>query len=196
MPTTIENYDILETLGNGAYGKVKLARKVITGQLCAVKIISSSKPGYHRAVDFFFNETQDRVKLLDHTNIVKVEGYSDVPYLVTKNGRSSENMFIALELAERGEMFDYMNVKPFDERTARFYFRQLIDAVEYLHNNGVVNRDLKLENLLLDINYNLKIADFGFSAPVEGRDGSGLLHTKLGTPSYQAPEVAGGAYDG
>ena len=93
-------------------------------------------------------------------------------------------------------MFDYTNLRPFNESTARFYFRQLIDAVEYLHSNGVVNRDLKLENLLLDINYNLKVADFGFCAPAEGRDGSGRLKTDLGTDIYKAPEVGKSAYDG
>ena len=82
-------------------------------------------------------------------------------------------MFLALELGQGGELFDYMNVLPFSEATARFYFRQLIEAVDHLHKQGMVHRDLKMENLLLDKDFNLKLADFGFSCPVDGNDGSG-----------------------
>jgi serine/threonine protein kinase len=67
-----------------------------------------------------------------------------------------------------------------------------------MHDAGVCHRDLKPENLMLDANYNLKVADFGFAAPTAGRDGkSGKLHTQLGTASYMAPEIhLGKAYDG
>ena len=59
----------------------------------------------------------------------------------------------------------------------------------YLEANNVVHRDLKPENVLLDEDHVLKIADFGFAGPVDGRDGSGLLKTKLGTANYMAPEI-------
>jgi len=65
----------------------------------------------------------------------------------------------------------------------------LIDGLDYVHQKGVTHRDLKPENVLYDASYNLKIADFGFAAPVQGRDGSGYLKTKLGTESYMAPEI-------
>ena len=64
-----------------------------------------------------------------------------------------------------------------------------MEGLDYCHSNSVAHRDLKPENLLLDSNYVLKIADFGFAAPVEGRDGSGYLKTKLGTMNYMAPEI-------
>ena len=61
--------------------------------------------------------------------------------------------------------------------------------MNYVHNKGVTHRDLKPENVLYDDNFNLKIADFGFAAPIEGKDGSGTLKTRLGTESYMAPEI-------
>ena len=65
----------------------------------------------------------------------------------------------------------------------------MIEGLDYVHQKGVTHRDLKPENVLYDSSFNLKIADFGFAAPVDGRDGSGYLKTKLGTESYMAPEI-------
>ena len=65
----------------------------------------------------------------------------------------------------------------------------MIEGLEYVHTRGVTHRDLKPENVLFDQHFNLKIADFGFAAPIAGRDGSGLCKTKLGTESYMAPEI-------
>ena len=64
-----------------------------------------------------------------------------------------------------------------------------MDGLEYVHNKGITHRDLKPENVLYDQYFNLKIADFGFAAPIAGRDGSGYNKTKLGTESYMAPEI-------
>lgn len=61
--------------------------------------------------------------------------------------------------------------------------------MEYLHKAGFAHRDMKPENVLYDSNFNLKLADFGFSTLLAGKDGSGLLHTILGTESYMAPEI-------
>ena len=73
----------------------------------------------------------------------------------------------------------------------------MMDALKYSHDRGICHRDLKPENIMLDKNYNVKVADFGFAAPTQGRDGSGLLETQLGTVSYMAPEIhRGDKYDG
>lgn len=77
--------------------------------------------------------------------------------------------YIALELAGKGELFDFIsNSGPFSEPVARYYFKQFMVGLDYVHKAGVTHRDLKPENLLLDDQYNLRLADFGFAAPIEG----------------------------
>lgn len=95
-----------------------------------------------------------------------------------------------LEIAQGGELFDFIaNSGKFTEPEARYFFKQFMSGLDYCHTNQIAHRDLKPENLLIDKDYNLKIADFGFAGPIEGRDGQGYLHTKLGTLNYMAPEI-------
>lgn len=85
----------------------------------------------------------------------------------------------------------YSLQKRFTEDEARFYFRQLLEGMEYCHSQGVCHRDLKPENILLDGAGNVKISDFGLSNLYSGGDDEALklLHTTCGTPNYVAPEV-------
>jgi serine/threonine protein kinase len=107
-----------------------------------------------------------------------------------KNGKSKEVLYIALELAQAGELFDFVSISgEFSEQLARYFFKQLLSSVEYCHRRMIAHRDLKLENLLLDQDFNIKLADFGFAAQLEGHNGNGLLKTKLGTYGYRAPEI-------
>lgn len=106
------------------------------------------------------------------------------------SGKTREVLYIVLELAKGGCLFDFISsTGAFSEKIARYYFKQLLEGLDYCHRKGVAHRDLKPENVLLDENYQVKIADFGFAAPVEGRDKNGFLYTKLGTSQYMAPEI-------
>lgn len=71
----------------------------------------------------------------------------------------------------------------------RYFFKQILDGMDAIHNGGYCHRDLKCENILLDKDYNIKIADFGFAAPVHGKEKSGFLRTYLGSYEYMAPEL-------
>ena len=89
-----------------------------------------------------------------------------------------------------GELFDYIaNTGAFDESVCKFYFKQMLQGIHYIHSKGFSHRDLKPENILLDKNFNIKIVDFGFACPLEGRDGSGINRSQIGTPGYMAPEI-------
>jgi serine/threonine protein kinase len=75
------------------------------------------------------------------------------------------------------------------EPICRFYFKQMLSALHYIHSKGLAHRDIKLENVLVDRDFNLKVADFGMVAPLAGRKGSGSLSTNCGTEMYKAPEI-------
>ena len=79
---------------------------------------------------------------------------------------------------------------PFSTDLTRYYFKQLVEAVEYLHSQNLVHRDLKMENLLMDENFNLKINDFGFQKTTQQQIGEKIIcTTQIGTEAYQAPET-------
>ncbi|XP_027773004.1 CBL-interacting serine/threonine-protein kinase 1-like isoform X2 [Solanum pennellii] len=105
---------------------------------------------------------------------------------------------MVLEYVNGGELFDRIVSKgKLSEAQGRKLFQQLVDGVSYCHDKGVFHRDLKLENVLIDLRGNIKITDFGLSAlPQHFRD-DGLLHTTCGSPNYVAPEILSNrGYDG
>lgn len=190
MPSQLGNYKLLRTLGSGANSKVKLAQHKDTGALCAVKILKKGNPNLDsKFLELVMTEVETMSKL-HHPNIVNLLEYSKEANVEKEDGTKYPVICIALELATGGELFDYVALTGrFQEPIARFYFKQLIDGLDYVHQSGVAHRDLKPENVLYDQHFNLKIADFGFAAPVAGRDGTGFSKTKLGTESYMAPEI-------
>lgn len=139
----------------------------------------------------------DTLTKLDHPNIVKLIEVGEGTQTHSKKGQKTVK-YIVLELIAGGELFDFIALGgALSEETARFYYGQILNGLNYMHSNGFVHRDLKPENIMLDKAFNVKIADFGFAAPAQGRDGSGMLETQLGTASYMAPEIhLGKQYDG
>lgn len=97
--------------------------------------------------------------------------------------------YIVLEFIENGELYDFINIQRFDPPIARYYFKEMLNVLEFLHENGVVHRDLKMENFMLDHDFKLKLIDYGMAAPINGWTGNGLLYTRKGTPQYMAPEL-------
>lgn len=126
----------------------------------------------------------------NHPNIIRMFDHEMDANIINPDATSIPVSYSVLELCT-GELYDFVSLSgKFDEPVARFYFRQLIDGLNHAHKKGITHRDLKPENLLLDSRFNLKIADFGFAAPIEGRENSGgLLKTYLGSEAYMAPEI-------
>ncbi|CAM6074502.1 unnamed protein product [Sphagnum tenellum] len=177
--TRVGKYELGNTLGEGTFAKVKIAKNKETGESVAIKVIDKEKILKHKMVDQIKREisTMKRVK---HPNIVQL-----LEVMASKT-----KIYIVMEYAKGGELFGrIVHQGRLKEDQARKYFQQLIDAVDYCHSRGVYHRDLKPENLLLDSAGNLKISDFGLSALPQQLREDGLLHTTCGTPNYVAPEV-------
>ncbi|NXQ93452.1 NUAK2 kinase, partial [Sagittarius serpentarius] len=103
---------------------------------------------------------------------------------------NSSKIVIVMEYASKGDLYDYISERQrLTEQEARHFFRQVVSAVYYCHKNGIVHRDLKLENILLDTNGNIKIADFGLSNVYQQDK---LLQTYCGSPLYASPEIING----
>ncbi|XP_041109003.1 serine/threonine-protein kinase MARK1-like isoform X2 [Polyodon spathula] len=188
----IGNYRLLKTIGKGNFAKVKLARHILTGREVAVKIIDktqlnpTSLQKFHMTLlsKQLFREVRI-MKILNHPNIVKLFEVIE----------TEKTLYLIMEYASGGEVFDYLVAHGrMKEKEARAKFRQIVSAVQYCHQKRIVHRDLKAENLLLDADMNIKIADFGFSN--EFTIGN-KLDTFCGSPPYAAPELfQGKKYDG
>ncbi|XP_050995203.1 MAP/microtubule affinity-regulating kinase 3 isoform X5 [Labeo rohita] len=179
----IGNYRLLKTIGKGNFAKVKLARHILTGREVAIKIIDKTQLN-PTSLQKLFREVRI-MKILNHPNIVKLFEVIE----------TEKTLYLVMEYASGGEVFDYLVAHGrMKEKEARAKFRQIVSAVQYCHQKHIVHRDLKAENLLLDADMNIKIADFGFSN--EFTIGN-KLDTFCGSPPYAAPELfQGKKYDG
>uniref|UniRef100_UPI003AAD5F10 MAP/microtubule affinity-regulating kinase 4 n=1 Tax=Centroberyx gerrardi TaxID=166262 RepID=UPI003AAD5F10 len=179
----IGNYRLLKTIGKGNFAKVKLARHILTGREVAIKIIDKTQLN-PTSLQKLFREVRI-MKGLNHPNIVQLFEVIE----------TEKTLYLIMEYASGGEVFDYLvSHGRMKEKEARAKFRQIVSAVHYCHQKNIVHRDLKAENLLLDADSNIKIADFGFSN--EFTMGS-KLDTFCGSPPYAAPELfQGKKYDG
>jgi MAP/microtubule affinity-regulating kinase len=179
----IGKYRLIKTIGKGNFAKVKLAKHLPTGRQVAIKIIDKTQLN-PSSLQKLYREVRI-MKMVDHPNIVKL-------YEVIE---TEKTLYLVMEYASGGEVFDYLVAHGrMKEKEARAKFRQIVSSVQYCHQKHIVHRDLKAENLLLDSDMNIKIADFGFSN--EFTIGN-KLDTFCGSPPYAAPELfQGKKYDG
>ncbi|XP_050313945.1 calcium/calmodulin-dependent protein kinase type 1-like [Anthonomus grandis grandis] len=172
-----EKYTLRDVLGTGAFSTVRIAEsKTHPGEMVAVKIID--KKALKDKEDSLENEIKV-LRRLKHPNIVQLlETYED-----------KSRFFLVMELVTGGELFDRIVEKgSYTEKDASNLLCQILQAVDYMHEQGVVHRDLKPENLLYysqDEDSKIMISDFGLSK----MEDSGIMASTCGTPGYVAPEV-------
>lgn len=173
----VQGWDLVQTLGEGAYGEVRLLVNRQTEEAVALKVIDTSQA----------KECNENVrkevcihKMLSHPNIVRFFGHR----------KEGPTVYLFLEYCSGGELFD--RIEPdvgMSERNAHRFFLQLIAAVEYLHSVGITHRDIKPENILLNDKDNLKLSDFGLATVFRFKGNERLLNRLCGTLPYVAPEL-------
>ncbi|KAI9853073.1 MAG: hypothetical protein M1838_001574 [Thelocarpon superellum] len=208
--TRFGEYILGQTLGEGEFGKVKMGWKKEGGVQVAIKLIRRESLGTNPTrLPKIYREISI-LRELSHPNIVRLHEMVE----------TERHIGIILEYASGGELFDYILTHRYlKDQAARRLFAQLVSGVGYLHKKGIVHRDLKLENLLLDRNRNIIITDFGFANTFDPNDELGdeiefnltnkdfvrkhdlerirdsgyrrgdLMQTSCGSPCYAAPEL-------
>lgn len=174
-------YILGSTLGEGEFGKVKLGwrKDGKHPSQVAIKLIKRDTIKKDSESEIKIHREINSLRLLNHPNIVNLVE-------VLKSGKY---IGIVLEYASGGELFDYiLQHKYLKENVAKKLFAQLVSGVDYMHSKGLIHRDLKLENLLLDKHRNIIISDFGFVNSYN-KEKNDLMKTSCGSPCYAAPEL-------
>lgn len=190
----LDDYILLEEIGRGGSSVVFKGFKTgFPDQLVAIKVAKPQTDKHQLAFKRF--EVIREAEILSHLNhphIVTVFGCSISGILRQDKKILLTNLvYNVIQLGEQGRVLDYLREGgPFSEPLCKFYFKQLVDGLFYIHSKGIVHRDLKPDNLLLGPNYELLIADFGHSALVIGPKEDGwLLRDSAGTECYNPPET-------
>ena len=176
--TKINFYLYGRPIGQGAFGKVNLGLNVLTGRVVAIKSFKKrSEEKFKTNMKKILYET-DLMKRFNHPNITKIlEVFHDEDY-----------MLIVMEYINGGNLFSFVKKRrKLNEKMAKFLFRQIILGIKHIHSQNIVHRDIKLENILIDLNNNVKICDFGIGKILKSSDE--LLYDRCGTPMYMAPEI-------
>ncbi|KAI9351267.1 kinase-like domain-containing protein [Obelidium mucronatum] len=172
-------YHLIRTIGEGEFGKVKLATHSQTGREVAIKLCKKSQ---------VIATPNGYTKLMREISTLKM--VKSHPYIISLIEVIETDAYIAIvmELAKGGELFEHiLTNRCLNEDESRKLFAQIICAVGFIHSIGIVHRDLKLENILLDGEQNVLVTDFGFANRSLGPDG--FLRTSCGSPCYAAPEL-------
>jgi serine/threonine protein kinase len=181
MSLLADRYDIAEVVGAGSYGNVFKARHKLTGVQVAVKMIPKSLLQKPTAMAHFNNEVRN-LRPINHPLIVRLADVIE----------EQDSFYLVFEFSPNRDLLDHVNKTggmPEDE--CRAMFSQLVAAVSYLHEERrLVHRDLKLENIMLDRNGNIRVIDFGFSKAFSDRED--VFSSRCGSPAYVAPEVITG----
>ena len=177
--TNIDFYKYGRLIGQGAFGKVNLGLNVLTGRVVAIKSFNKknlNSPNNENMRKIIY-ET-NLMKKLNHPNITKIlEMFEDEKYIL-----------IIMEYINGGNLFSFVKKRrKLTEKISKFLFKQIILGIKHIHSKNIVHRDVKLENILIDLNNTIKICDFGIGRILSSPDE--LLHDQCGTPMYMAPEI-------
>ncbi|PKX99022.1 cAMP-dependent protein kinase catalytic subunit pkaC [Aspergillus novofumigatus IBT 16806] len=171
---SLDDFTMQRTLGTGSFGRVHLVQSKHNHRFYAIKVLKKAQVVKMKQVE----HTNDERRMLNRVRH---------PFLITLWGtwQDARNLYMVMDFVEGGELFSLLRKSQrFPNPVAKFYAAEVTLALEYLHSQQIIYRDLKPENLLLDRHGHLKITDFGFAKEVPD-----ITWTLCGTPDYLAPEV-------
>ncbi|XP_045663587.1 ribosomal protein S6 kinase alpha-5 isoform X2 [Ursus americanus] len=186
----IENFELLKVLGTGAYGKVFLVRKISghdAGKLYAMKVLKKAT-------------IVQKAKTTEHTRTERqvLEHIRQSPFLVTLHYafQTETKLHLILDYINGGELFTHLSQRErFTEHEVRIYVGEIVLALEHLHKLGIIYRDIKLENILLDSNGHVVLTDFGLSKEFVAEEAE-RAYSFCGTIEYMAPDIVRGGDSG
>ena len=178
LKVKIKDFEKLNTVGLGSYGRVCLCKKKKSGKVYVMKILKKNDIIKQKQVDHVYSE-YTILSMLKHPFIVQLIGV---------NFEDPKYIYFILEYIQGGELFTLLRSKvTFPVPQAKFYIAHIITVFEYLHSKNIVYRDLKPENILINKNGYLKLTDFGFAKQLDSEKTK--TYTLCGTPEYLAPEI-------
>ena len=184
-PSNISFYKFGRVIGKGAFGKVNIGLHVLTGRIVAIKSFNKQK---------FTNESYKN-KIINEIKLMKnLKHFSVVKLLDTIE--TDKYILLIMENVLGGDLLTFVKKRnKLPEKTAKFIFKQLLQSLKYIHSKNIVHRDIKLDNILIDLNNNIKLCDFGVGKYILNENE--ILFDQCGTPAYIAPEViSGDGYSG
>lgn len=179
-----QGFELLEMIGSGGMGTVYKARQKSLNRLVALKVLMKNNKDAERAVGRFRRESRIMAKLA-HRNIVQIIDAGDTPL----------TLYIAMEYMDCGTLYDRLKKGPLTRHEFQSLVIQSANALEYLHSQGVIHRDIKPGNVFLSKDWTAKLGDFGISRAQSLPGETGLVAGKreiLGTPRFMAPELSQG----
>ena len=176
--TNLNFYKYGRLIGQGAFGKVNLGLNILTGRVVAIKSFNKSNIN---------SNSENMKKILYETNLMKKLNHPNITRIL-ELFEDKEYILIIMEYINGGNLFSFLKKRrKVSEKTAKFLFKQIILGIKYMHKQNIVHRDIKLENILIDLNNNIKICDFGIGRVLSSP--GQLLYDQCGTPMYIAPEI-------
>ena len=176
----ISFYKFGRVIGKGAFGKVNLGLHILTGRIVAIKSFNKTK----------FTKENQKKKIMNEINLMKnLNHFSVVKLLDTVE--TEKYILLIMENVLGGDLLSFIKKRnKLQEKTAKFIFKQLLQSIKYIHSKNIVHRDIKLDNILIDLNNNIKLCDFGVGKYISNYNE--ILSEQCGTPAYIAPEVVSG----
>ncbi len=175
--TKLSFYKFGRLIGKGAFGKVNLGLHILSGKIVAIKSFNKKKLKDEKSKQKIYNEI-NLMKSLKHNSIVKI-----LETIETQN-----YILIIMENISGGDLLTYVKKRTkLNEKTSKFIFKQLITSIKYIHSKNIIHRDIKLDNILIDLNNNIKLCDFGVGKYYNNNNDK--FSDQCGTPAYIAPEI-------